>query len=454
MKTGAININTVLQSNFRIDPSLHLSEGVKCRTILKKSPYGLKTVGECSSRIFLGSIFSRCFVKCKEFGVTYLAASDTVLADIETGRYLSRKQAKQLSYLMLENNWILVTCSGTLGNITYTNKHFCDKIATHDLIRVIPLESVMKKGCLYAFLSSKYGFYQITQSQFGGVVKHINDKQLGKVIIPLFPDVFQKEVDSIIQESVKLREDATDLISKAHCLIEQEFGSPSIINRGTISIKDVLNDSMLRLDASYHLSTSTAYENEIIKGNCIPLKKLCSRIFGGGRDKRYYTENKEKGVPFLSNSDLGKANPLRSCKYTLRSKSFDEGSVLKKGMIVTGRVGAIGQTQYIGSSYEDMQVMGSDNVIRIVPLQNSGFIFAYLSSKIGNSMFWKYATGGVQPFISSAMVGEILVPLFDDSIIAECDKLVEEYSEKREKSNILENKAISMVEEEIEKWNN
>ena len=122
-------------------------------------------------------------------------------------------------------------------------------------------------------------------------------------------------------------------------------------------------------------------------------------------------------------------------------------------MIVTGRVGAIGQTQFIGEEFENMQVMGSDNVIRIVPKFNNGYIFAYLSSKIGNSMFWKYATGGVQPFISSIMVGQILVPIFED-IVQRCNQLIDMYSYKKELSNIKENKAILMIEEEIKKWNN
>lgn len=454
MKTGVINIKEAFHSGYRIDPSLHLSEGVKVRSELAHLPYALTTVANCSSSIFLGNIFSRCFVSKPEFGVTYLAASDTVLANIETGRYLSKKQASTLNYLMLDKDWILVTCSGTLGNVTYTNKTFCNKIATHDLIRIIPDDIKYKKGCLYAFLSSKFGYYQITQSQFGGVVKHINDKQAGAILVPRFPEDFQKEVDDLIQESARLREEATDALEEAHSLIEERFHTKILsCKNGLINIKEVKNGSMNRIDASYHLSDSTIYEKEILKGNFSKLESLCSDIFGGGRAKRYYTNDHSRGIPFLSNSDLGKANPLRTCKYSLKSRGFDESAVLKKGMIVTGRVGAIGQTQFIGEEFENMQVMGSDNVIRIVPKFNNGYIFAYLSSKIGNSMFWKYATGGVQPFISSIMVGQILVPIFED-IVQRCNQLIDMYSYKKELSNIKENKAILMIEEEIKKWNN
>lgn len=95
---------------------------------------------------------------------------------------------------MLQKDWILITCSGTLGNVTYTNKTFEGHIATHDLIRVVPNDSKVNKGTLYAFLSSRYGYNQITQSQFGGVVKHINREQTCDIIVPVFQVLSKKRL--------------------------------------------------------------------------------------------------------------------------------------------------------------------------------------------------------------------------------------------------------------------
>ena len=103
MKIGIINSNVFHRSGsgYRIDPDVHLSDGVQAREQLAHSPYELSTVGENASQVFLGNIFSRVFVKDKEHGMPYLAASDTVLANIETGRFLSNKQAKTLKNLIL-----------------------------------------------------------------------------------------------------------------------------------------------------------------------------------------------------------------------------------------------------------------------------------------------------------------------------------------------------------------
>ena len=158
MKSNRISIGNLDRSSLRIDPSFHLSEAIVLRKELDRVPYEKVSIKDASEKVFLGNIFSRIFVKDAKHGVPYLAASDTVLADINTGRFLSKKQANSLNYLVLKKDWILITCSGTIGNVTYTNSTFENHIATHDLIRVIPNGERILKGYLYAFLSSKYGY--------------------------------------------------------------------------------------------------------------------------------------------------------------------------------------------------------------------------------------------------------------------------------------------------------
>mgnify|MGYP003357700032 FL=1 len=224
MITGIVKTKSFPSMGFRIDPDIHLSEGVKVRREIKALPYELSSVGDNAEKVFLGNIFSRVFVSKPEYGLTYLAASDTVLEDLQTGKYLSHKQSNELNYLKVKKDWILVTCSGTLGNVTYTNSDYEDKIVTHDLIRIVPNDNKIKAGVLYAFLSSKYGYYQINQSQFGGVVKHINDTQMKDIMIPVFPSDLQDKVDALIKESARLREEATEILKESRKFLKQKTG--------------------------------------------------------------------------------------------------------------------------------------------------------------------------------------------------------------------------------------
>ncbi|PKW29644.1 methylation-associated defense system restriction endonuclease subunit S MAD5 [Flavobacterium lindanitolerans] len=194
----------------------------------------------------------------------------------------------------------------------------------------------------------------------------------------------------------------------------------------------------LRFDGSYHLSDGTLYLRKLRKMPHQELQSLCSDIFTAGRSKRIYTE-KNKGLPYLSNSDVVKGNPLEGCKYNSKKYAFDEPSFLKEGMIVTGRVGAIGQTAYITSELEDNQAMGSDNIIRVVCKEKniSGYVYSFLVSRYGNTLLNRLAAGGVQPYISEDMLKDIPIPTLSKEKEQEIHQLIVEASELRVEANKL-----------------
>ena len=216
-----------------------------------------------------------------------------------------------------------------------------------------------------------------------------------------------------------------------------------------INSKDVL--STHRFDGSFHNAEVNVYNSVIEQHSTHCLNYYCTEIFTSGRNKRIYT-SKEFGYPFLSNSDVVSSHPFLSCKYSSRKYGFDENAVLRKGMILTGRVGAIGQTAFVPEYLEKAKAMGSDNIIRISvkPEFNNGFIYAYLASKIGNLSFWKHATGGVQPFITDAMVGELPIPDFPEPLQLEVDELIQESSRLREEAAEALGKAQSLIEIEFD----
>lgn len=215
-----------------------------------------------------------------------------------------------------------------------------------------------------------------------------------------------------------------------------------------VRLKDVF--SSMRFDGGYHNADVNVYDKVIRKHSQHTLDYYCSDIFTSGRTKRVYTEP-EYGYPFLSNADVVSANPFQSCKYSSKKYGFDPNAVLKEGMILTGRVGAIGQTAFVPAFIEKAKAMGSDNIIRIVvkPSYKNGFIYAYLASKMGNLAFWKLATGGVQPFITDVMVGKLPIPFFPESFQAEVDDLVQESARLREEANDKLEEAIHLFEDSI-----
>ena len=453
MKTNIINTKSILPNSFRFDPSFHLSEAIILGKDLDNVPYEKISIKDTNSKVFLGNIFSRIFVKDKEHGIPYLAASDTVLADINTGRFLSKKQSKELAYLMLKKDWIVITCSGTIGNVTYTNSTFENHIATHDLIRIVPNDEKILKGYLYAFLSSKYGYNQLTQSRFGGVVKHINADHVNGIMLPLFPEPFQKEVDDLIQESARLREEATVALDQAISYFNDKYTIKEDTQKTfTLSLKE------LKLGfAAYNNNLEVDQFIDEYKSDSYELSEKTKRIFAPPLFKHIYL-NKDNGYPFMTGSELTQFN-LRYYRWLSPKGVKDINDyIVKKGTLLLYKSGTT-DGGILGNVFiADNKLNGcclSDHVIRIVfnDVKEAYWAFAFLRSKGATRMLKRLATGTMIPFITPERISRLRIPIPDDNFDA-IVSLVEKYINLNSTSKENETKAIIMVEQEIEKWNN
>jgi len=453
MKIESVKYSAVKNSVWRFDPSFHLSEAVYVHQLLEKSPYKMSKVDCCSDRVFLGNIFSRNFVKDKEHGVPYLAASDTVLSDINTGAFLSKRQANELSYLMLEKDWILATCSGTVGNVTYTNKCFENHIATHDLIRIVPNDKIVKRGCVYAYLSSKFGHCLLTQSEFGGVVKHINDEYVRNVPIPQFPTKFQEKVDNLIKESARLRDEATELLNEAVSEFEKKLISAPYKKKfctSTVSTKQILK-KFNRLDAHYQIAQKefVARRKKTLKYEKIGPK--AEKIFVGNRGKRLYSKD---GVPFLSSSDMMLFNALRYSKKISKNTPSLSMMQVHKNDILISRSGTIGNCVLVGDLLNDKAV--SEHALRLVLDKNKvnpSYVFAYMNTEEGRELLQSLAYGSVIITLGEDFVADVDLPILDEEVQKEIIRKIDEYVRLADNAAEKESLAISLVEKEIDGWN-
>lgn len=210
-----------------------------------------------------------------------------------------------------------------------------------------------------------------------------------------------------------------------------------------IKLHDAINS--MRFDGSFHNASINVYDPVIREHSSHSLDYYCTNIFTSGRTKRVYTRP-QFGYPFLSNTDVISSNPLQAPKYSSKKYGYDESALLRSGMILTGRVGAIGQTAFVSKNLERAKAMGSDNIIRIIvkPQCHEGYIYTYLVSKFGNLSLWKLATGGVQPFITDSMVAKLPIPDMSDSLEAEIDHLIRNAADLRDEASemIKETKVI------------
>lgn len=451
MKYNVVNTKNV-HSTQRFDPSFHLSDAITLREKVENVPFEKMSIADATENVFLGNIFSRIFVKDAEHGIPYLAASDTVLANLDTGRYLSKKQASALSYLMLKKDWIVVTCSGTIGNVTYTNSSFENHIATHDLIRIVPNDKKILRGYLYAFLASKYGYNQLTQSQFGGVVKHINAEHVRNIKVPCFAEFFQEEVNDLVQEAARLREKASDALEYAISFFNTLFPIPFKDNcLGKVSSKEIMTSINKRFEASFHISEGKNIDKYIKEHyEWKSLGEVCSNISRPDIFKRYYVKN---GITFLGGADIFLATPDSEKRLSKTKTENISQLVIKEGTILLPRSGTIGNVAWAHAGHA--QKLASEDVIRLLPndILRAGYVYAFLASKYGKLLIQRYIFGSVIQHVEPPHLKLIPVPIIDQKTMDDIHDKIMIYSSAMGKAIEFEQKAIHMVEQEIEKWN-
>lgn len=125
-------------SDLRIDGKFHLSDGRVARLTIGKSPYVVKTIGSVTKDIFYGGRDRRVYVEDSSKGVPFMGISDMLKSDLNSLKYISTKNTKNLKSYILSSGWTLVSRSGTIGNTVFTNSDYASKAASEHIIRIIP----------------------------------------------------------------------------------------------------------------------------------------------------------------------------------------------------------------------------------------------------------------------------------------------------------------------------
>lgn len=450
MKTSVVRLDNIKPIQFRFDASYHLSEGEEVKRLINACPYPLLKVSDASKDIFIGNRAKRVYVKKRSHGTPFLSSSDILQADLENVKIASNKYTPNIEQMKLQKGWTLISRSGTIGNCAFANAKHAQKLASEDVIRLVP-NNILREGVVYAYLASKYGHSLLTQGTFGAVIQHIEPDFVGSLPIPNFPESFQKEVDELIQESARLREEATEALEEAHTLIEDKFGVSAKKKSSCVSISSIRSSHNKRFEAFYHTSENRNIYDYIIQNfKYKTLGDLTSKIFRPGIFKREYVAD---GVTFLGGADILMQIPDSEKKLSYRQVEKMPELKVKRNWILVTCGGTIGNTVIIDGQLEKCVI--SQHVMRIVPKDEvlKGYLYAVLSSKIGHSLITMHSTGSVIPQIESHHLELVPVPILCNEEMLYIDGLISTYVEKIEISKEKEIKAKFLVEQEIEKWN-
>lgn len=468
MKLVTIENNRLFRSDVRLDAEFYLGDGAITSRLLENPSVEVLPLSKASVKMFSGKIFRRTYVKSIEFGYPYLTASDMMKPDVNSGVFLSKKYTTQKNELLLKKDWILLSCSGTLGNTIFTNEEYEGVIGTHDLIRIIPDKNKVEAGYLYAYLASKYGYSLLVQPSYGGVIKHIEPHHLQNIPVPLLKKELRQEIDDQITYAGKLREKANSLLKSA----EENFIKFLNIDKAYLNVLTSPNERETALcfeidNGTINTKTFRARNYSKRKQNIIRLLQsqaydklgdvLNTPPFYGGRFKRINV-SKDYGAELLSQGDIFSTKP-KGRIISKRTIPNIKNEYTTKGMTLIPAQGTLGENEIFGRAkfvwgyLEDKLVAG--HAMRFVPNESkisAGYLHAVLSSGLWFRILRSTVYGtNLLGFITDLLV-DYPIPRFDRDKEKIIDNLVKTAYEFYTEANKLENSAIDKIEQEIESW--
>ena len=447
MIISKVNTKLIYKHNNRFEGKHYLNNSSYLSLQLEKNEKQCCALSSLAE-VFNPPVFKRQFCKNTPRAVPYFQSSDVQAASERSTVYIYKGQAQSLNLLVKEND-ILVTGFGTIGNTRLVSKFQNGACYANNVCRIRTTEHT---GFIYAFISGKYGKAQLNTNASGSVVRYIESPGIKKILVPIFPDTFQQEVDDLIQKSARLREEASDALEYAIGYFDTLFLMPFKEScLGKVSSKEILTSINKRFEAFFHISEGKDIDKYIKEHyEWKSLGEVCSNISRPDIFKRYYVK---KGITFLGGADIFLATPDSEKRLSSKKTANIEALMIKEGTILLPRSGTIGNVAWAHAGHA--QKLASEDVIRITPndILRAGYVYAFLASKYGKKLIQRYIFGSVIQHVEPPHLKLIPVPIIDKKVMDDIHDKVMVYSSAMGKAIEYERKAITMVEQEIEKWN-
>lgn len=169
---------------------------------------------------------------------------------------------------------------------------------------------------------------------------------------------------------------------------------------------------------------------------CVP-----GGVFIGGRSKRIYVDDPERGIPFLSSSDMLMAS-FDGVKLISKKQPELDSLILRRGWTLISRSGTIGNTAYVRQDMDGLA--GSEHIMRVAPDPDKippGYLYAFLSSRLGTDIIKAGTFGSVIDTIDPERISNLPIPRLDAATEERIHGLIEQAAQLRAEANELNDTA-------------
>ena len=444
----------------RLDGSFFCGNSVQSFLVLEKFSKKIEQVSSFSENVFYPGRFKRIWINEKH-GRPFFTGAQILEAYPSTDKYIAPQKISNIDSYKVTPQQLLLTRSGTIGNITFTTEKLSNQLVTEDAIR-IEIQNNIERGYVYAYLKSKIGNPLIQQSVFGAVIDQVEPNHIEKIQIPIIDKSDFEKVGSDIVQAFSLRDQANRLIDESQELFYKLLNLPNISENDVQCLKDKkvkvwdIDEFGFenRFDSSFYYPLADLAIKKL-KESKYPVstlsdRELIEKIFMPGRFKRIYIK-KGFGIPFFSGKNIIQSTQ-DDIKFLAKTKDA-ESCIIKMGWILITRSGTIGRTSLVTRQWNNFAA--TEHIIRIIPKDiNSGYLITFLNSNYGQNQIKRFIHGSVVDEISVSQIMQIVIPVPGKDIQIQIGEKAQKAFELRAKANEIEEKSIEFLEEKINESTN
>lgn len=367
----------------------------------------------------------------------------------------------------ITRNSIVLSRSCRVGEAYWVDKKLAGALVG-DSFRVVP-RSPGDAYFVYALLASVYARKYVSGVTYGSVVDHASVEQVRSLPIPTISGRVQTCVGALVQQAVRAREAAYDLLDAANESVLGVNGLPEIEERSQAAFDPLGqpdcfrvaamgvhgatgDDAEHRLDAHfYHPAAQLAVANVRKCRKVMTVADVTNRVFFCNRFTRTFVD-REHGIPYLAGKNIVQIRPT-DLAYLSRTQTNDLDQYrLRRGWILMTCSGTIGRTCMVWKNFEEY--VGTHDLIRLVPdgtRVDGGYLYAFLACDYGCRQVLRYRHGSVIDHITPEQVQRVHVPLPTAKEQAAIGDKVREAYEKRAEAIRLEDEAQAILMKELTK---
>ena len=462
IKWASVNVQEVIDSDFRLKAGTYNIEARQIKKDLKQGRWDIVHLNVFIENAFYGGRSKRVYIdKSNKKAVGFLGSSEMLAIHPKPVKFLLKTD--ETDKFAIKKGQILLSRSGTIGNVNYVNSTLENYFVSEHAIRITCREY---PGYVYTFLKSKEGRVLVKSNMFGAVISQLEPEHLNRIPIPNPPLILKQEIHDLIEASFRLRDESNELMDEAQILLKTALQLPSIEvlheraeqfdnMAGILNYSVPSSEVVDRLDGSYYVPIVKAIEQHIAKTAREVVKVGDSHISQDVtlpvRFKRIYVEE-GSGAVFFGGKQLHELDPSNKKYLSIgQHKERITGDLgIQANSILITRSGTIGKVAIVPEHWTGW--IPNEHIIRVVPIDDkiAGYLHAWLSSDYAYPLITRYIHGAVIDEINVEQVSEIAVPLLrDENVQTEINDTVLEANRKRTEAYNLEQKALRVLDEKV-----